>query len=54
MVYVKCVEERLETFLVIHKGSIDIALDIINIIGNEDAETFIRIVNKLEKAGYNL
>ena len=54
MVYVKCITERLETFLIIHKGSIDIATEIINIVGEEDTNAFIRIVNKLEKAGYNL
>ena len=54
MVYVKCVVQKLETFLIIHKGSIDIATEIINIVGEEDTNAFIRIVNKLEKAGYNL
>ncbi|MBO5743892.1 MAG: MarR family transcriptional regulator [Clostridia bacterium] len=54
MVYVKCIADRLETFLIIHKGSIDIATQIIDIIGDEDTNAFIRIVNKLEKAGYNL
>ena len=52
--YVKCAKEKLETFLKVHRGSIMHAEKIIDIIGEEDAKAFIRIVNKIEKSGYNL
>lgn len=41
------VPERAETFLDVHKKSLLIANEIRNAIGNEDAKTFIRIVNKI-------
>ena len=47
MTYVKCVGERLETFLKVHEESLSIAENIIDIIGEEDAEAFNRIVEKL-------
>ena len=51
MVYVKCIEEKLDVFLKVHNGSIAVADKIIEIIGKEDAQTFIRIVEKIEKSG---
>ena len=52
--YVKCVKERLDVFLEVHKASLLVAERIIDIIGEEDADNFIRIVKKIEKSGYSL
>lgn len=52
--YVRCVPERLEVFLQVHAASMDIARNISQIIGPEDTEAFIRIVEKLSKSGYHL
>ena len=52
--YIKCVEERLDVFLEVHNSSLLLAENIIDIIGKEDTDTFIRIVDKIEKAGYSL
>lgn len=41
------IPERAELFMDVHKRSLLIADEIRNTIGNEDAETFIRIVNKI-------
>ena len=41
------IPERAELFMDVHKRSLLIADEIRNAIGNEDAETFIRIVNKI-------
>ncbi len=54
MVYVKIVENKLDTYLSVHNGSISIAENIIKIIGNDDADALIRLTEKLEKAGYTL
>jgi len=54
MTYVKCVREKLDTFLKVHEESLAIADNIIDIIGPEDAEAFIRIVYKLEEADYSV
>ena len=53
VVYVKCTPEKLETFLKVHGGSLKIANSIIEIIGEEDTEAFIRLVEKIEKSGYS-
>lgn len=50
--YVKCVEEKLPVFLEVHNSSVKVAEKIIDIIGEDDTETFINIVNKLNEAGY--
>ena len=50
--YVKCVEEKLDVFLTVHNSSVKVAENIIDIIGRQDAETFINIVEKLSDAGY--
>ncbi len=52
--YVRCVEEKLDVFLEVHSASLDVAKNILDIIGEEDAEAFIRIVKKLDNAGYKL
>lgn len=53
VVYVKCVKEKMDIFLKVHGGSVKIANSIIEILGDEDAEAFIRIVEKIEKSGYS-
>ena len=52
--YVQCVEEQLGVFLQVHASSMEIARQISTIIGPEDTEAFIRIVQKLQNAGYYL
>ena len=54
VIYVKCIQEKLPVFLEVHNSSLRLAQGIIGIIGPEDAETFIRIVQKLENSGYHL
>ena len=54
MVYVKCVEDKLDKYLTIHNGSLEIAEIIIKTIGPEDTEAFIRIAEKIEESGYTL
>lgn len=50
--FVRCVPEKLDTFFEVHKESLKVAESIIEIIGEKDAEAFIRIVSKLESADY--
>lgn len=50
--FVKCVKEKLDVFLQVHKTSLGVSQNVIDIIGKEDTETFIRIVEKLSTAGY--
>ncbi len=52
--HVRCVRERLDVFLQVHAASLDIANNISQIIGPEDTDAFIRIVDKLAKSGYHL
>ncbi len=52
--YVKCAKDKINTFLKVHKSSLAHAERIIGIIGEEDTEVFIRIVEKIEKSGYSL
>lgn len=54
MSYVRCVTDKLNVFLEVHKSSLAVAQSIINIIGKEDAEAFIRIVKKIEDSGFRL
>lgn len=54
MSYVRCVEDKLEVFLRVHSQSLELAENIISIVGKEDADAFIRIVKKLEEADYSL
>ena len=50
--FVKCVNEKLDIFLTVHNSSVKVAEKIVDIIGKDDAETFVRIVTKLSDAGY--
>ena len=50
--FVKCVKEKLDVFLSVHNSSVKMAENIIDIIGKEDTEAFIRIVEKLSEVGY--
>ena len=52
--YVRANPERMDIFLQVHRSSMAIADHISNIIGAEDTEHFIRIVNKLAQSGYHL
>ena len=52
--YVRCVEENLDVFLQVHASSMQIAAQIRDIIGPEDTQVFIRIVEKLSQSGYHL
>lgn len=54
VIYVRCIREKLPVFLEVHNSSLGLAQGIINIIGSEDTEAFIRIVQKLNQAGYCL
>ncbi len=45
--FVKLVPEKLDAFLAVHEHSIALADSILEIIGPEDAETFIRIAEKV-------
>lgn len=54
IVYVRCIEEKLNIFLEVHNASLKLAKNIVDIIGEEDAAAFIRLVDKIEKAGYSL
>lgn len=54
MGYVRCIREKLDVFLMVHNSSLKLAQDIIDIIGPEDTRAFIRIVQKLDAAGYHL
>ena len=51
-VFVRCVSSNLPVFLQAHTVSLQVAQRIIEIIGQADAEAFIRSVGKLERAGY--
>ena len=52
--YVRCVEANLDTFLMVHKESLEIVKAIVSIIGEEDTDTFISIVKKLYNSGYKI
>ena len=54
MTFVKCVGDRLDTFLRVHEESLSIAENIIDIIGEEDAEAFNRIVEKLLASDFSV
>lgn len=51
--YVRCIQEKLGGFMAVHAESLGIAQKILDIIGQEDAETFIRIVDKLSHSGFS-
>lgn len=50
--FVRLVEERLDVFLAVHNSSLGVSESIIDIIGEQDAATFVSIVKKLENAEY--
>ncbi len=52
--YVRPIKEGLSVFLQVHASSMEIAKNISSIIGPEDTDHFIRIVNKLAQSGYHL
>ena len=54
MTFVKCVGDRLDTFLRVHEESLSIAENIIDIIGEDDAEAFNRIVEKLLASDFSV
>lgn len=49
---VRCVRENINVFLEVHNESLKVAKAVIDIIGSEDTEHFVRIVDKLWQAGY--
>ncbi len=51
--FVKCVKEKLDVFIKVHQSSLEVAENIINIIGEEDTLQFIKIVEKIEVSGYS-
>ncbi len=48
--FVKLVPEKLDAFLAVHRRSVALADSILDIIGMEDAEAFIRIADKVGAA----
>ncbi len=50
--FVKLVKEKIDIFLSVHNSSLGVSQNIIDIIGEQDAATFINIVQKLESAKY--
>lgn len=50
--FVKCVQEKLGVFLAVHNSSLGVSQNIIDIIGEHDTKTFIKIVEKLADANY--
>ena len=50
--FVKCVKEKLDVFFAVHNSSLGVSQNIIEIIGEEDAQVFVNIVAKLSDAGY--
>ncbi len=52
VICVRCVAEKLELFMQVHAESLKTAGRILDIIGREDADAFIRIVDKLSRSGY--
>lgn len=53
-VSIKCVKEKLDIFMEVHRSSLKVAGDIADIIGSEDVTHFVRIVQKIEKSSYRL
>lgn len=45
------VEEHLGEFLAVHRQSLSLARRIVDVVGEEDAAAFVRMVEKLEQAG---
>lgn len=53
-VFVRPVEDRLEDFLAVHRRSLALVRQIIDVVGREDAESFVRMAEKLSRAGLRL
>lgn len=53
-VFVRPVEDRLEDFLAVHRRSLALVRQIIDVVGREDAESFVRMAEKLSQAGLQL
>lgn len=53
-VFVRPVESRLEDFLAVHRRSLALVRQIIGVVGREDAESFVRMAEKLSQAGLRL
>ena len=51
MSFVRLVKENLDAFLIVHRNSLALAEEARKIIGNEDAAAFIRIAQKIFRAG---
>ena len=54
MVFVRCIKEKLDVFLAVHNTSLDLARNLIDIIGEEDAQAFVRISKKICDSNYQL
>lgn len=52
--FVYPVEERLGEFLSVHQQSLTLARRIVDVIGEEDAAAFVRMVEKLEQTGLEI
>lgn len=52
--YVRAVPKEMDAFMQVHASSMEIAKNISDIIGPEDTQAFIRIVDKLAQSGYHL
>lgn len=53
-VFVRPVEERLPDFLAVHRRSLELVRQIVDIVGPEDAEGFVRMYEKLSASGLRL
>lgn len=47
MTFVRPVKDNLDAFLRVHEQSLDIARNIVSLIGEEDAEAFVRIAKRI-------
>ena len=53
-IFVRPVEERLEDFLAVHRQSLALVRRIVELVGEADAEAFVRMYEKLSAAGLRL
>jgi len=52
--YVRCAKDKIDLFLSVHNGSLMHAENIIEIIGEDNTESFIDIVKRIGESGYSL
>lgn len=52
--FVRPVEKRLPDFLAVHRRSLELVRQIVDIVGPEDAEGFVRMYEKLSASGLRL